>query len=162
MKSSTNSSANAKKDLIHKLDYAERARGNITVLFTNSIAQHLGLSATEFECLDTIGNNQPITAGHLAKLCGVTTGGMTGMLDRLEAAGFVRRKRDPKDRRVVLLEQVSDRKTIRRIIQLYKPVSERFEACCENFSADEIAIILRYTQYMNEAVKSLLQSQKAP
>jgi DNA-binding MarR family transcriptional regulator len=147
----------SKQQLVQELDFIERERGNITVLFTNSIAQHLGLSATEFECLDTIGNNQPITAGQLAKLCGITTGGMTGMLDRLEMAGFVRRQRDPKDRRRVLLEQVSDQKTIQKIIKLYQPMSEGFEACCADFNTKELAIILRYARCMNTIASDLLR-----
>ena len=35
----------------------------------------------------------PLTAGQLAELTGLTTGAITGVIDRLEKAGFVRRER---------------------------------------------------------------------
>lgn len=146
----------SKKELIHQLNIAQQDIGNLTVLFTNTISEQIGLSATEFECLDTIGNNQPITAGQLASLTGLSTGGITGVVDRLEQAGYVRRKRDTADRRRVLLEQVFDKKTIQRVRKLYGPMSQKFEEVCQEFTAEELCIVLRYHHRTIEMVHNLL------
>ena len=77
--------------LIHELNHAIQKQGTLTVLFTHAIAQHIGLSATEFEFCDVLQNQGQRSAGELAKLCGLSTGGVTGLVDRLEKAGLVRR-----------------------------------------------------------------------
>jgi DNA-binding IclR family transcriptional regulator len=45
---------------------------------------------------------RPVTAGTIGEHTGLTTGAVTGLMDRLEKAGYVRRDRDPRDRRKVL------------------------------------------------------------
>jgi len=146
----------SKKELVHQLNLAQQDIGNLTVLFTNTISEQIGLSATEFECLDLIGNNQPITAGQLSRLTGITTGGITGIIDRLEQAGYVRRHRDPTDRRRVLLEQVFDKKTIQRVRKLYSPLSRKFDELCEEFTAEELHTVLRYHHRSIEMIHDLL------
>jgi DNA-binding MarR family transcriptional regulator len=53
--------------------------------------------------LHHIAHDGPVTAGEVADFTGLTTGGVTNVLDRLEQAGFVRRTRRQDDRRVVLV-----------------------------------------------------------
>src|SRR5690349_1487298 len=75
-----------------------------TVLFHDAVASRVGLSATESKCLDiAVRSNEPLTAGKLADATGLTTGAITGVLDRLERAGFIRREKDENDRRQVLI-----------------------------------------------------------
>src|SRR5690349_23076125 len=75
-----------------------------TVLFHDAVASRIGLSATESKCLDiALRANGPLTAGKLAEQTGLTTGAITGVLDRLERAGFIRREKDEADRRQVLI-----------------------------------------------------------
>lgn len=75
-----------------------------TVMFHEAIAQRIGLSATEHKCLDILSRaGGPVTPGHLAELTGLTTGAITGIVDRLEKAGYVRRERGDTDRRKVLI-----------------------------------------------------------
>jgi DNA-binding MarR family transcriptional regulator len=64
------------------------------------MAARLGLSATDLKCLDLLrATNTPLTAGNLVALTGLTGGAITGVADRLENAGFVKRVRDSADRR---------------------------------------------------------------
>ena len=76
-----------------------------SVFMHEAAAQKLGLNATHTRCLDLIGRNEKaqMTAGDLSRASGLTTGAITGILDRLEAVGFVERVRDPGDRRKVLI-----------------------------------------------------------
>jgi DNA-binding MarR family transcriptional regulator len=65
----------------------------------------MGLSGTDHKCLElVISAKEPLTAGQIAQLSGLSTGAVTGVIDRLERRGFVRRVRDPHDRRKVLVE----------------------------------------------------------
>jgi DNA-binding MarR family transcriptional regulator len=64
----------------------------------------LGINRTDGRCLDILQRLGPLTAGQLAREAGLTTGAVTPLLDRLEAAGYVRRRRDQADRRKVFVE----------------------------------------------------------
>jgi len=63
----------------------------------------LSLAPTDLVCMCLLQLNGPATAGWLAEMTGLTTGAVTGMVDRLERAGYARRKRDPHDRRRVIV-----------------------------------------------------------
>src|SRR5262245_6591443 len=73
------------------------------VLLSAAVAERVGLSSSDLECLDFIvmAGGEPVTAGQLAAATGLTSGAITGLVDRLERAGFVRREPDLVDRRKV-------------------------------------------------------------
>ena len=73
-------------------------------MFHQAVAECVGLNVTDHKCLDVLVRSGPMTAGQLAQLTGLTTGAVTGVLDRLERAGFVRRQSDPSDRRRVIAQ----------------------------------------------------------
>ena len=77
--------------------HAGRALGNSSAMLSHACAERLGLHATDWECVNLLNEALPdaLTAGRLAELTGLSTGAVTGVLDRLEADGFVRRERDP-------------------------------------------------------------------
>lgn len=68
------------------------------VVFHDEVGRRLGLSATDRKCLDLISRG-PVTAGEIARHTGLTTGAITGTIDRLVAAGYAERTPDPVDRR---------------------------------------------------------------
>ncbi len=77
-----------------------------TVMFHQAVAERMGLSSADHKCLDLIerhGGEGRITPGRVAELTGLTTGAVTGVLDRLESAGFVWREKDPDDRRQIIV-----------------------------------------------------------
>src|SRR5579859_730322 len=65
--------------------------------------EEVGLNATDLASLCLLLLHGPAPAGRLAELTGLTTGGVTGLVDRLEQGGFVRREVDPGDRRKVII-----------------------------------------------------------
>ncbi len=71
--------------------------------YGEALAEHLGLNVTDLRCLELAIDEPGLTAGRLADLAGITTGAVTGVLDRLERAGFVDRRPDPADRRSVVI-----------------------------------------------------------
>ncbi len=78
------------------------------VLHNHVVSQRVGLGASDSQLLSLLGVHGPLTPGRLAELTGLTTGTVTGVIDRLERGGFVRRERDTADRRKVLVTPVPE------------------------------------------------------
>src|SRR5262245_22826573 len=92
-------------------------------MFHQAVADRLGLNPTDHKCADFLWTRGPMTAGELAELTGLTTGAITGVIDRLERGGFVRREDDPGDRRRVVVRAVPKR--LRQIGRLFEDVAAR-------------------------------------
>jgi DNA-binding MarR family transcriptional regulator len=88
--------------------------------FDEVVTNLLGINRTDGRCLDILEQRGPMTAGELARACGLTTGAMTTLLDRLERLGYLRRVPHPTDRRRVVVELTA--KSRRFIEQIYMPV----------------------------------------
>lgn len=104
-------SDNRRADLHAVLTRAGRSLGKAAGMLNTACAERLGLHATEWECVNLLVDAlpQPLTAGQLAAHSGLTTGAVTGVLDRLEAKRWVNRERDPNDRRRVIVRLRPDR-----------------------------------------------------
>lgn len=76
---------------------------NAVVLFHEAVAARLGLSAADHKALGILTRAGAMTAGELAQATGLSPGAVTGLVDRLAAAGHVTRDRDPADRRRVVV-----------------------------------------------------------
>ena len=113
-----------KAELVALLMQEMRETSTVTILFHQAIADRLGMNVTDHKCAGILARSGPITAGELARLTGLTTGAITGVVDRLERAGFVRRARDSSDRRRVIIEP--DAKQIeQRIVPLFDSMRRR-------------------------------------
>ena len=146
----------SKKELVQELNLSMQRAGTLNVLHTNAIASQIGLSATEFESLDIISHNQPINAGQLARCCGLTTGAITGIVDRLERAGVVKRKVDPEDRRRVLLKPVEDLEKIKKIHTLYEPMSKAFAELMSEYSSEQLELLIDVHRKLNDMAERLI------
>jgi DNA-binding MarR family transcriptional regulator len=113
------------------------------VMFHQAVAERLGLNATDLKCLDLAkGASAALTAGRLAELTGLTTGAITGVVDRLEEAGFVRRQRDPHDRRKVIVEPLIGREG--EVAKLFSSLADGVAALCARYSDDELALLVNF------------------
>src|SRR6185503_7961207 len=104
------------------------------VAFHEAVALRLGLNVTDQRCLDFIeraSREGPVTAGKLAELTELTTGAITGVLDRLERAGFVRREKDANDKRQVQIKLLPERKA--EVDALFAPLHERWVELCADY-----------------------------
>src|SRR5439155_4424793 len=66
-------------------------------------SEALGLAPADLVCMCLLQLHGPATPGWLAEMTGLSTGAVTGMVDRLERAGYVTRAQDPQDRRRVIV-----------------------------------------------------------
>ena len=78
------------------------------VLFNHAATASLGLGASDSQFLTLLRTRGPMSPGQLAEASGLTSGTVTGVIDRLEKAKLVRRKRDSSDRRKVLVVPTAD------------------------------------------------------
>ena len=102
------SRAKARAALMQELENALRRSSAQGVIFGQTVANTVGISGSDLECLDFLNLEGRVTAGRLAEVTGLTTGAITGVVDRLEKAGLVRRERDPDDRRKVFIATVPE------------------------------------------------------
>ncbi|MGE5802590.1 MAG: MarR family transcriptional regulator, partial [Gemmatimonadota bacterium] len=117
-----------------------------TVLLHQSIADRLGLNPTDHKALGLLLDaGEPLTPGQLAQRTGLTTGAVTGIVDRLERAGFVRRKRSPADRRQVSIEINLD-KVRRHVFPVFEELAKRMHALAASYSQRDLATILDFVE----------------
>lgn len=95
-----------RNDLVAALAAEWNRLGAELVLLAQSVADRLKINTTDLQCLALLLSAGPMTAGQLAEASGLTTGAVTGVVDRLEQAGLVQRESDPDDRRRVVVRAV--------------------------------------------------------
>ena len=134
--------ARPRADLLKKLGTILRQVSAQSVLISDTVARHVGLNSTDLECLDLLTLAGPTTAGQLAAHTGLTTGAMTAVIDRLEHAGYVRRTRDPEDRRRVLVEALP--RSTGQIQPLYEPFSAALKRLHDQYGTGELAVVVDY------------------
>ena len=122
--------------------------------FDEGLAKKLKLSRTDMRCLDLIGRLGPMTAGRLAAESGLTTGAVTFILDRLEEAGMVTRRRDTEDRRRVWVEIVPAAR--QRLEGLQRPIAEEMRQVAQRFKADELALVRDFMRQAKEVFQRQL------
>lgn len=132
-------SSNDRKKLIAEVSVAFRRYHNASDEFEDTVAEHLGMNRTDLRCTDIIDRNGRVTAGELARETGLTTGAVTSILDRLERSGTVRRVRDKKDRRRVLIELTE--KAIRRGQEVWEPLEAASHASLARYSEEQLAFV---------------------
>jgi DNA-binding MarR family transcriptional regulator len=99
--------ATEEERLIAEVARENRLMARQLVRFYDAVADQLGLHVTDLTCLGTLRDRGRAGIGDLATELGLTTGAVSRAVDRLEAAGFARRTRDPADARRVIVELVS-------------------------------------------------------
>jgi DNA-binding MarR family transcriptional regulator len=142
-----------REDTIQAINEKFREMSTETILFHQAVADILGLHVTDHKCLDFIYRFGAMPAGRLAELTGLTTGAITGIIDRLEEAGYVRRTNDPKDRRRTIVEPTRNKKLEKKIEVLFIPLRDRMHKLLSSYSDSELAFLLDATTEMLEQTR---------
>lgn len=125
------------------------------------IAAHVGLSDTDHKYLGYLIENGEMTAGELAKLSGLTTGAITGVIDRLEKAKLVKRKFLPTDRRKVFIVPNLE-KTNQLFSPIFKKLQKETDQLISSFSNHELEVVHRYfdsaIRIMEKVTKNLKET----
>ena len=142
-----------REEIIHTINEKFREMSTETIMFHQAIADILGLHVTDHKCLDYIYRFGAMPAGRLSELTGLTTGAITGIIDRLEEAGYVRRTNDPKDRRRTIVEPTRNKKLEKKIEVLFIPLRDRMHNLLSSYSDSELAFLLDATTEMLEQTR---------
>src|SRR5215207_9744345 len=138
-----------KKELLEELVSEFRTSGNQDSAFDNLAADRLGLNDTDLHCVNIIQNRGGVTAGELARDTGLTTGAVTGVIDRLERAGYARRVPDPEDRRRVKVEVTPG--FYSRADKIWGPLAADWERSLSGrFTAAELERVIEFLRTTNE------------
>jgi DNA-binding MarR family transcriptional regulator len=122
------------------------------VVFYEALAERLGLNATDLLAVQLIVSEGSTTPGRLAELAGLTTGAITGVLDRLEQAGVVVREADPDDRRRVIVRLVPER--VADLASALQPLAHATDELLARYAPTERAAILDYLERTAQAVSA--------
>jgi DNA-binding MarR family transcriptional regulator len=138
-----------KRELIGELVSEFRTSGNQDSAFDNLAAERLGVNRTDLHCLNIIQNAGGLTAGELAAEAGLTSGAVTGVIDRLERVGFARRVADPDDRRRVKVEVTP--KFYGRADRIWGPLAADWESSLSSrFTAEQLERVIEFLRTTNE------------
>ena len=138
-------------------DWRGRNLSTAIVLFHEAIAARLEMSPAEWKCLGFLERHGALPAGRLADMSGFTTGAITGIVDRLERAGYARRERHPEDRRSVVVRPLRLGAVKRQVRPIFTSLGRAMAAVRQRYSQAELAAIDDYL----ERVTRVLQEQTA-
>jgi DNA-binding MarR family transcriptional regulator len=102
-------------------------------------AEVLGINQTDLICLNVLYRQGSMTAGRLATIIGLTAGATTTAIDRLERAGYVRRRSDPTDRRRVVVE--ASEHGAEQAFNLYDDLIDAAARLSATYSDEQLALM---------------------
>ena len=134
---------------------AMRRAGSIMQLLGQVSAERIGINVTDLNCLNIVALTGSMTAGDLARATGLTTASITGVLDRLEEGDFIRRERDPKDRRRVIVN-VKAGPGLREVGLTFGPLVKAWRTTAGSYSDEELRLLLEFQRKLEDIVRGQL------
>jgi DNA-binding MarR family transcriptional regulator len=131
-------------ELIDRLRALGEQSATETALFQQTAAAHYGLGISEMKALGVLLREGQVSAGRLAEELSLTTGAVTGVIDRLTRRGLARRTADPDDRRRVLVEP--DRAALAAGENVYLPIGRAFDELHAGYRTEELVFLADYLQ----------------
>ena len=147
------SRAKSRAELMQHLEHAMRKSSAQGTIYASAVADSVGISSSDMDCMDFLNLEGRMTAGRLAELTGLTTGAITGVVDRMEKAGLVRRERDAEDRRKVFIAPAKE--SMAKLGQLYEPLQRAMQKQSGRYTDAEVRLLLRYA---TESYQSILDA----
>jgi DNA-binding MarR family transcriptional regulator len=116
------------------------------IAFHEAGARRLGMTAAERKCAGLIAELDETTPKRLADATGLSTGAITGIVDRLERAGYARRELNPKDRRSVIIRPMNTERLARHTQPIFASLTAAMSKLDASYTADERALILKHLE----------------
>ncbi|WP_371576902.1 MarR family transcriptional regulator [Streptomyces sp. NBC_01314] len=129
-------------ELLAALHRAGREHSNAAVMFHAAVGARMGLGLTEEKTLDLLERERALTAGEIAARTGLAPASVSGLIDRLERKGFVRRVRDRDDGRRVIVE--IDQEHVASFGDLFATFVAGLEALYADYSEEQLGLILDF------------------
>jgi len=130
-----------------------RQYSDASIFMHEAIARNAGLSGADHKYLGLILQHKTLTAGDIAKLTGLTTGAVTGLIDRLEKKQLLERQFTPNDRRKFLI--IPNMENSMKLLQpIFSELQEKTMTLLATFTEQEIQVIERYFTEATEIMKA--------
>lgn len=120
-------------------------------LLNHHVGAHLEIRDVDLDCLDLVARDGPLSPSALAQRAGLHPATMTGILDRLERAGWVARERDPGDRRGVVVRARRERGA--EVVRLYSGMNRAMDEILSGYSDAELELLGDFVKRTAEAGK---------
>lgn len=130
---------------------AGRELSTAAVMFHTVLAEKQGLGATETKAIELLQRAGPLTAGELGAQSGLAPPSITGLVNRLEKKGYVRRVGDTSDGRKVRIEPIGEK--LGEAAALFEDLVSQMENLCSTFSVQDLETIARF---LSEAARRQL------
>jgi DNA-binding MarR family transcriptional regulator len=134
-----------------------RLMSSFDSLFSQAVAERVGMHQTDIETMDLLNTLGPMTAGELSERTGLTSGATTRLIDRLERVGYVRRCADEADRRCVVIEPVHE--NLEKLGAL--PMADAMAELWSRLSENELDVIIEFVRRNNAVVADINTRMRA-
>jgi DNA-binding MarR family transcriptional regulator len=141
-----------REELLRELEEESRKGTLDGVYFFQAVAERSGMNLTDLQCIAILTSTGPITAGQLAETMRLTTGAVTGVINRMERAGYVRREKDPDDGRRVVIQPVPE-ELGRAGAGLFVSQGEELEGLMSEYDDRDLALLLDFIRKANAATR---------
>lgn len=150
------------KATIQSISDLGRQFSDTTILMHEAIAKKAGLSGTDHKYLGFLVQQGAMTAGELSKLTGLTTGAVTGLIDRFEKKKLAKREFDKGDRRKIVIVPNTEN-AMRLLGPTFADLQNKMVSLILNFNDKEIEVIEKYLRaaidVMKEVTKKLNKNE---
>lgn len=146
-------------DLMARLLDALRRNGAWSISMSQAAAERIGVNTTDLHCLNLLSDG-PMTAGELARRAGITTASVTGVIDRLEAAGYVRRERDDSDRRKVTVT-LQVQRAAQDVAPVFRPFVQAWRGAMDDYTDEQLELIATFLSRTQEVFQSEVARMRA-
>ena len=103
---------------------------------------NVDLKDADWDCLEILNRRGPMGPSALARRAGLHPATMTGVLDRLERAGWIARDRDPADRRAVTIRALGDRNA--EVYALFSGMNASMDEICAGYTEDQLKLFAEF------------------
>ncbi|MHA7984991.1 MarR family winged helix-turn-helix transcriptional regulator [Rathayibacter sp. CAU 1779] len=145
-----------RRELMARLTDLGAQSATMTALFQQKAAAGYGVGVTDMKALDLLMREGGKTAGQLAEALGVTSGAVTGVIDRLEKHGMARRAPDAADRRRVLV--TANLETLAAGPNVYQGIGEAFAHLHDSYTVEQLEFLANYLQASIDITKKQIDT----
>jgi len=155
----TSGDRRARRRLTTQIKDGLRDLHNQLSTLNRQVGGHLAIKDTDMDCLDLINRHGPLSPSALARQAGLHAATMTGILDRLEKAGWIARERDPADRRAVTVRALPDRG--REMYRLFAGMSSALDSICADYDEQQLELLADFLHKITDAGQTASHSLTA-
>lgn len=139
----------SRRRLTNEIRESMRELGIRLAFLNRQVSDRLAIRDVDLGCLDVIARTGPLSPTTLTRVAGLHPATLTGILDRLERAGFIVRERDPSDRRAVLVRALRERTN--EIYGLYAGMNASLDEICAGYDEGQLRTITDFLRRTSDA-----------